>query len=261
MGQLIAGCCFLLCASAVSAQPHTVHLEEMTWPEVRDAIASGTSAALYYAGSTEQNGPHMVLGKHGLIARHVAERIALRLGNTLVYPVLPYAPTGNTAARSGHMRYPGSVSISEETFGAVAREVALSAIAAGFRQVILMGDHGGGQDALARVAKNLDSEWQGKGVRVVYIADVYYRASALADKELRRLKLAQGTHADIVDTSELMYVDKSGKGLRRGRIAAGNGANGVAGDPRKASAQLGARFIEYKVISAVDQIRTLLPQR
>ena len=259
--KLVAGLCLLLWSLAAAAQPRTVFVEEMTWTEVRDAIAAGTTTALYYAGSTEQNGPHMVLGKHNLIARHVAERIALRLGNALVYPALPFAPTGNPVLKTGHMRFPGTVSVTEATFGAVAREVTRSALAAGFRQVVLMGDHGGGQDILSRVAKELDREWNAKGARVAYVPDVYFQALDLATKELVRLKLPTGSHAEIIDTSELMYVDKSSKGLRRDKIAAGNARNGVDGDPRKATPELGARFIEYKVKSAVDQIRILLPQR
>src|ERR1044071_5627521 len=82
---------FLCFASAARAAP--VAIEDLTWPEVRDAIAAGKTTAIYYAGSVEQNGPHMALGKHNFIAREVAQRIAAELGNALVYPVMPYAPT------------------------------------------------------------------------------------------------------------------------------------------------------------------------
>lgn len=245
----------LLWALPAAAQSRSVFIEELTWPEVRDAIAAGRTTALYYAGSTEQNGPHMALGKHNSIARHVAEKVARQLGNALVYPVMPFAPTGDPAAKSDHMRFPGSVSVSEATYGAVAREVAQSAIAAGFRRVFLMGDHGGGQEVLAKVAADLDRQWNPKGVRVVYVPDVYFKSREKVVRELKRLKLPSGTHADIADTSELMFVDRTGKGLRRDRLALGDGKNGVEGDPRKASAGLGRRFIDFKIESAVEQIR------
>ena len=204
------------------AQLPSVYIEELTWPEVKAALAAGKTTAIYYAGSTEQNGPHMALGKHNFIARYVAGRIAEKLGNALVYPVLPFAPTGE------HMKFPGTVNLSDRTFGAVAQEVAHSAIAAGFRHVVLMGDHGGGQDALKQVASALD----GKGARVHYIGDVYFQS--------------QAPHAGVEDTSELMFIDRDGKWIRRDKLDS------------KASVELGRKLVEKKVDSAVAQIRTLV---
>src|SRR5439155_6722589 len=86
----------------------SVFIADLTWPEVKQAIASGKTTAIYYAGSTEQNGPHMALGKHNVIAAYLAGRIAGELGNALAYPVLPFAPTGE------HMKFPGSVTLSDQ---------------------------------------------------------------------------------------------------------------------------------------------------
>ena len=140
--------CTLLLAllpSLAVAQAPSVFIADLTWTEVRDAIAAGKTTALYYAGSTEQNGPGVALGKHTFVAHYVAQRIAEELGHALVYPIMPYAPTGDPRTKTGHMAFPGTVSVSEETYGAVARDVVRSAIAAGFTHVALMGDHGGGQ--------------------------------------------------------------------------------------------------------------------
>src|SRR5207237_9668954 len=117
------------------------------------AAASRKTRAVMHAGSTEQNGPHMAIGKHNIIARWVAGAIAIKLGNALVYPTLPFAPTGNAVTRTAHMRFPGSVSLTAQTYGAVIHDVALSAIDAGFKNVFIMGDHGDGQDVLAAAAK------------------------------------------------------------------------------------------------------------
>jgi creatinine amidohydrolase/Fe(II)-dependent formamide hydrolase-like protein len=232
--------------SAVAAAPlPSVFIEDLTWPEVKRALAEGRTTAIYYAGSTEQNGPHMAIGKHNFIARYVAQQIAERLGDALVYPILPFAPTGNVALRTGHMRFPGSVSVPDDTFADIARDVAESAIAAGFRTVVLMGDHGGGQQALERVAKELDRKWTVKGVHVRYIGDLYYRSQ----------DAAPGSHASIADTSELMAIDAGGKWIRRDQLAMGNAANGVEGDPRAASAEAGRKYLELKIQSAVAQIR------
>ena len=79
----------LLYAATASAQTRSVYIEDLTWFEIRDAMAAGKTGAIIYAGGTEQNGPHMSLAKHNLIARHVAGQIAERLGTALVYPVMP----------------------------------------------------------------------------------------------------------------------------------------------------------------------------
>jgi creatinine amidohydrolase len=214
---------FLLLACLVPAlgwaQPRSVYIEDFTTVEVKQAIAAGKTTAIYYAGSTEQNGAHLALGKHNFIARHVAGRIAEELGNALVYPTMPFAPTGE------HMKNAGTVNVSGQTFAAVAREVATSALASGFKTVVLMGDHGGGQDELKAVAHEL-------GPRVLYVGDAYYQSI--------------GAHAGVEDTSELLFVDREQRWVRRDRIPAG------------ASAELGRKLIDAKVKNAVAQIRQLM---
>ena len=210
----------LACLLPACAWAQSLYIEDLTTDEVKAAIAGGKTTAIYYAGSTEQNGAHLALGKHNFIAHHVAGRIAAELGNALVYPTMPFAPTG------GHMKYPGTVNVSGQTFAAVAREVARSAMASGFQTVVLMGDHGGGQDELKAVAKEL-------GPRVIYIGDAYYKST--------------GEHAGVEDTSELLYVARDK--VRGERIPAG------------ASAERGREFIEKKVKLAVAQIRFLTAKR
>jgi creatinine amidohydrolase len=90
---------FVLVVSTAHAQTRSVYLEDLTWPEVREAIASGKTTAIVYTGSTEQNGPHMALGKHNFIAHYVARRIAEELGDVLVYPTLPFGIAGNPRKR------------------------------------------------------------------------------------------------------------------------------------------------------------------
>src|ERR1700735_4282033 len=85
----------MLLSPALKAQTKSLLIEDMTWTEVRDAIAAGQTTAIYYAGSIEQNGPGMALGKHVFIAHYLGQKIAAQLGNALVYPTMPFAPTGN----------------------------------------------------------------------------------------------------------------------------------------------------------------------
>jgi creatinine amidohydrolase len=158
-----------LWAFASSASDSRVLMEEMTTTEVRDAIDAGKTTVLIFSGSTEESGPHLVLGKHTSRARYIAERIARELGNTLVAPVLPFAPTG-ILMRAGDVRLlPGTINLSPETFSRVNEEVVDSMVQAGFKYVILMGDHGGNQKPLeewtrmdSRTEKRKDgSRWRG----------------------------------------------------------------------------------------------------
>ncbi|HYR34340.1 MAG TPA: creatininase family protein [Burkholderiales bacterium] len=234
------------------AQPKSVFIGDLTWREVQEAIASGKTTAIYYAGSTEQNGPHMALGKHNVIAEYLAGRVAQELGNALALPVLPFAPTGDP------MKFPGTVNLSDKTFGAVAREVAASMLAAGFRNVVLMGEHGGGQEALKQAAAALDKEWRQKGRRVYYVPDAYYKAQEQIRAYLVKRNLPSGQHAGIEDTSELMYLDRQRQWIRRDKLAPGDAAAGVDGDPRRASPELGKLFLDMKVAAAVAQIRSFV---
>jgi len=243
----------LLVSGAAWAQMRSVYLEELTSPEVKAAIAAGTTSAIYYAGSTEQNGPHLALGKHNVIARYVAGRIASELGNALVYPVLPFAPTGE------HLKYAGTVNVSDDTFAAVARDVAASALAAGFKDVFLMGDHGGGQQALERVAGELDRQAKRGGARVFYVGDAYYKAEERMRGYLDSRGLPTGGHAGLEDTAMLMFLDP--KLVRRDELARAASAAGVDGDPRRATPDIGRALLDIKIETALGEIRRLASAR
>ena len=182
----------LLVALPAQGQTPSVWIDDLTWPEVRDAIASGKRTAIVYVGSSEQNGPHMVIGKHNFIARALAQRIAEQLGDALVYPTLPYAVAGNALTRTGHMRFPGTVSLPPEVFFGVVRGVAQSALTAGFKVVLLMGDHGGGQEELALAAKELDAQARPDGARVLFIGDLYAKSRA----QMRDILASRGLPTD-----------------------------------------------------------------
>src|SRR4029078_5186631 len=71
-------------------QASSVFLEDLTWMEVRDAIAGGKTTVIVPTGGTEQNGPHMALGKHNYLVTYKAGQIAKQLGDALVAPVVSY---------------------------------------------------------------------------------------------------------------------------------------------------------------------------
>src|SRR6185369_4339495 len=152
----------VLCwGAAAHAAPPSVQLEDLTSTEVRAALQAGTTTIIIPAGGTEQNGPHMALGKHNVRARILSGRIASALGDTLVAPVLAYVPEGAIAPPAGHMRFPGTISIPDATFKSTVEAAGRSFRQAGFRHVVLLGDHGGYQPLLKEAAAALNREWAG----------------------------------------------------------------------------------------------------
>jgi creatinine amidohydrolase len=253
---------FGLLLLSTAAYAESVYIEDLTWTEVRAAIQAGKTTAIIYTGSTEQNGPHMAIGKHNFIAHYVAGQIAEKLGNALVYPTLPFAPTGSRAERTEHMRFAGSVSLDPQTFQAVVHQVAESAIIAGFKNIFMMGDHGGGQDELKAAAEDLNKVWTPKGTHVYYVADLYFKTKDQVKDYLTKHNIPVSDHAGTDDTSEIMFLDKDHKWIRSDKLAVSTPAQepttGVNGDPTKATAELGRIFLTYKIDNAVNQIHKLL---
>jgi creatinine amidohydrolase/Fe(II)-dependent formamide hydrolase-like protein/sterol desaturase/sphingolipid hydroxylase (fatty acid hydroxylase superfamily) len=244
-------------SSSVTA-PASIYLEDMTWQEVRDAIQAGSTTVIVPTGGTEQNGPHVILGKHNYIVKYTAGKIAEKLGYALVAPVVTYVPEGTILPPDGHMRFPGTISVAEATFEAVLESTAASLKQHGFKMIALVGDSGGNQAAQQRVAEKLTSLWRESGVRVIQVSDYYQNNSQIAYLANQGFSAPQiGGHAGIRDTSELMFVRAEGV---RGRFKEDHsGADfalvGADGDAGKASPALGRILLDLKIDAAVRQIR------
>ncbi|GAC1606116.1 MAG: creatininase family protein [Ramlibacter sp.] len=259
---------FLLAAALALGLPTpaaaaTVLLDDLTWTELRDAIRAGSTTIIVPVGGTEQSGPHMALGKHNVRAAALSARIAEKLGNTLVAPVISYVPEGRITPPSAHMRFPGTISVPDDAFAAVVAGAARSLRQAGFLDIVLIGDHGGYQDQLRAVAQRLDKEWADSRARVHFV-DAYYRAASDGFNRLLRSKgltdAQIGVHAGAADTSLMLAVDPSR--VRTDRIQAGSEAStGVVGDPSRASAALGKIGVDTTVDQTVEAIRQALRDR
>jgi creatinine amidohydrolase/Fe(II)-dependent formamide hydrolase-like protein len=241
--------------------PPTVFFEDLTYNEIRDAIRGGYRNIIVPIGGTEDNGPQMVTGKHNYIVTFAAERIALALGNTLVGPVVPYVPEGNWDPPSGHMARPGTMSLPEDQgYTQLLEAIATSFRGAGFRNVIFIGDSGGNQNGQNAVATKLNTAWSADGVRVVTIPDYYAKSSDDAQAWIvQNLKIPEdqiGGHANIIDTSQLMFVNPNM--VRFDRLENGSPTNGISGDSRPSTPQIGQIFMQYKISNAVNQIRQVL---
>ena len=244
-------------AGAGSALAGVVQLEEMTWTEVRDALRAGTTTVIIPIGATEQSGPHMPLGKHNFRVIALAARIADKLGNALVAPVVSYVPEGRVSPPSGHMRFAGTISVPDDAFAAIVAGAARSFRQHGFRDIVLIGDHGGYQGQLKNVAQRLNRDWAASSARVHFIP-AYYRAASDGFNQLLRsrgLNDAQiGQHAGAADTSLMLAIDPAR--VRPDRLQGGSeAATGIIGDPSRASAALGKIGNDMTVDQTVEAIR------
>lgn len=258
---ILASALATLSLSAHAQAPDTVFIEELTWTEVRDAIKAGNTTVILPTGGTEQNGPHMVLGKHNVIIRHTAEQIARRLGHTLVAPVVAYVPEGNIDPPSGHMRFPGAITLPNEHYMKLLEFAARSFRVNGFKDIVFIGDSGGNQNGLKQVSELLNTEWAGTGVRIHFVPE-YYSGSGESFREWLigqgEKKEDIGTHAGITDTSQLLAI--APQHIRKDKLADRGGfeGSGVSGNPTRASVAYGKKGLELKIDRTVRRIQELM---
>ncbi len=260
VGCLLSACVLLTHPAWAAGQAAAgVYLEDMTWTELRDRMSQGTSTVLIPIGGTEQNGPHMVLGKHNTRARLLAGQIAERLGNAVVAPVVAYVPEGATHPPTEHMRFVGTISISDAVFEGLLEGTARSFKQHGFRHVVFLGDHGGYQALEEKVARRLNQSWSADpSCRVLALLD-YYRATQTGYvKDLLAQGFTQqeiGTHAGLADTSLSLALDPAlvrESALHEARADAGQG---VYGNPRRSTAELGQLGVRRIVDASVRSLR------
>jgi len=264
---------------SASTKKEPVEFEMMTWPEVKAAMAAGKTTALVYTGGTEQRGPQNVNGGHTLMGREIVKTIALRLGNAIAMPVLPYTPNNASAD------LPGTIGLTPEILGILLERIVEQSMATGFKNVVIMGDHGGGQPATyAEVAKKMDAKYAPEGRHVYFCDEVYAKAQNDFDDWLVKNGYPRSSHAGIPDTSTMLYLggDKGwvrkeliptaegdpvpppgARGQGRGRGQADPNApprknNGISGDARRSTAALGKQAFDIKIDYAVKQIQGFL---
>lgn len=235
-------------------------LEDLTWTEVRDRQQAGARSIIVGTAGQEQKGPHMVDAEHKYALTYTLPRIAQRLGNALVAPIITYVPEGSWDPPRGHMTKPGSITLPEDRFIELLLHTGRSLKAGGFTEIIYIGDSGGNQSGMQKAAEQLNSEWQGTGARALFIGDYYTKTGDDQRKWLQSKGYTAadiGSHAGMLDTSELLYINP--KLVRPDRFAPNGGSrdSGVSGDPTKASAEIGKELLRMKIDNALAQIAAL----
>lgn len=226
-------------------------LERLSWPEITSAIAAGKTTAIIVAASSEQHGPHLPEATDALIGEGLALRLAARLGNALVAPVI------RPGCSAHHLDFPGSISISPDLLLAIIDSYLVSLRRHGFRQFFIFSSHGGNFPVLARMAE------EGLAPDVSVVSDLAGFTGAMLNalgpfgREDKTIP-----HADASETAEmlvlhpdLVHMEHAEKGFvgqmsltelqERGLRAISE--NGVLGDPVGATREMGEAVLNSLV--------------
>jgi creatinine amidohydrolase/Fe(II)-dependent formamide hydrolase-like protein len=273
---VMSSCCLIpaslaqeLQASRPIAALDSVFLEELTWMEVRDAIKAGKTTVIVGTGGIEPNGPYVALGKHNYVLRATTAAIARQLGNALVAPIIKFVPEGSIAPPTGHMQYPGTISLREETFEALLTDVCSSLKQHGFTDIVLIGDHGANQHGMRAVAERLNKQWRGPH-RVHFIPE-YYAQDMWSYDYLKTIGVHQrpdvrsearaGIHDDYHYEAIMATVDPQTIRTEQ-RLAAGlYNINGFDMSPSSQTVANGKKLVEYRATLTVIAIRKALTSK
>lgn len=224
--------------------------------EIRDALRSGTTTVIVATGGIEQNGPYLAMGKHNYILEGACEGIARKLGNALCAPIVKLVPEGDIEEPSGHMRYPGTISVREETFQAMLTDVAMSLAAHGFTNIVFIGDSGGNQRGMEVVANALNARWT---TAHAHFIPQYYQSYTDAFAHIRdelgvTEPMSEGIHDDIVITTQMMTRSLDAVRYAQ-RLEAGKATiNGVSIADAHEARMIGNAILRFRVNETVRAI-------
>jgi creatinine amidohydrolase len=253
-------------ASELSAAlERTVLIEELTWPDVEAAIGAGYRTCVLPSASTEQHGPHLPLCTDAAIAEELATRVARRLGNALVAPVI------RPGCSDHHMGFAGSMTIPKELLVDLYTAYASSLAVHGFDTFVLFSAHGGNFGYLDEAGERIKDE---VGQRVVTVPELqeFIEHQDAAVHQFGVSAQRSGSHAGYAESSEMLVVRPDL--VRREREVEGHTGptdelfdegmryytdNGVLGDARGAEAAHGeavlAALTDFIVAKVEDKLR------
>jgi creatinine amidohydrolase len=240
----------------------SVFIDELTWMDVRDALAAGKTTAIITTGGVEPNGPWLVTGKHNYVNRVNCEAIARKLGNALCAPNIAFVPEGEIDPPSSHMTSPGTISLREDTFRALLTDVAHSLKMHGFKNIIFIGDSGGNQAGQRAVAEELNKRFGGDTV-VAHVQE-YYTYGVVGDHmETQGLKEGQSDslHDDPVITLNMFIADP--KSVRYDeRVKAGKAViNGVDISDRNKAMAWAKQIVDFRTNYTVEAIKKAIANK
>ena len=237
---------------------NTIWIEEMTWIEIRDALAEGKRTAIVPTGGIEQNGPYVAMGKHNYVLEGMCDRVARMLGDALCAPIIKLVPEGGINPPTGHMRYSGTLSVRQETFEAILEDVGRSLHQHGFEWIVFIGDSGGNQTGMQNAANLLNEEWGTE--KALFIPEFYDNAGVQLHMEetFGIFEESEGWHDNYwlsamqaaVDPETVRYEER----VQSGRAS----INGVSLVPLGRTIAVGEELMRWRTDQTVAAILTAM---
>lgn len=252
-------------------------LEELTSQEV-DAFNREETIVLLPIGATEQHGKHLPVGTDTMILKSVLDRVLKDIDPEIPLLITPVIPVGKS---NEHLNFIGTISFSYATLRSVIEDICKSIARHGFKKIAIFNSHGGNTDTLTSLCRDLRDQLNVQ----VFVIDWWF-TNFWEDilKEIQESPRDGVFHACELETSIIMYTFphlvkreqivasfppeplRSNKyvtifgpvtmGWRTEDIS----ANGVIGDPTKATSEKGRLLVEFaarKIIEIIQEIQSL----
>ena len=216
-----------------------VEMELLTSSELVEKQKAGFINVIIANGGTEARGPQNILAGHTIMSKHTAIDAAKIIGNTLVAPVMPI-DVGATGVSDGS-NIPGGITVSREIFKGLKLAEIESQVWNGFKNIFVMGDHGGGQQMMKEAAEEMNTKYASRGVHVYYVPDFYSKYQDEVQLYFYEQKLPIGGHGAMMETSKMLFLEPApgvvrAADLQDGAVRSdGADAGAVEGGARRAS--------------------------
>ena len=228
-----------------------LHLDRLTWAEIKEEILNGRDTVVVPFGSTEQHGRHMPLGTDAVLGDEIGWRLADRLQAFL-------APTVRFGCSQHHLAFSGTISIGEETFGRIVTDVVASLSGHGFRRIVLLPTHGGNFKPLAEAVAKIEPAG---GIRIYAFTDLMGLVGAAAEssRSFGVDAAKSGAHSGEWETSLMLALRPDQVKMDRAEVGfigelseitskvfdgiQNLDQNGVLGDPRPATAEAERKYL------------------
>jgi len=245
-------------------------MEDMNWPDIKEAIEEGYSTVVIGIGSTEQHGPHLPTTTDTLIGDMIAHRVALKLGKALQARTIP------VGCSEHHLAFPGTISLQASTLKMMMGDYTESLVKQGFNTIIYLPSHGGNFQTVMEAIEDQGPKYP--EVKIIGYTDLMQFVECLYEisAEFGITKEESGAHAGENETSFIMAF--AGELVKQDRFAPGYlgplgekeikvilekgmpalSEKGVLGDPTQASAERGKVYLENIVDFLVKEIKKQL---
>ncbi len=232
-------------------------LSDLSWPEIRD-IRDQVELVLLPVGSNEQHGPNLAVKMDIAASAEFCRRASARM-----YPKVAVAPAVPWGVSFHHMNFPGTITLTTETFIQVLVEIMASLQHHGFERFLIVNGHGGNIAAMnvasVRAAEELQVPFVGACSYFSFgdksIADKFVTSPITGHACEVETSWAMELVPEIVKTDSLAAGEITDLQMEFGQLARRYNVsipyrfdqltrNGALGDARKASPQFGHEMIE-----------------